>query len=146
MSRFLESRSCNDDYVPFRVTRGAYIEYVMDDKNATYPYPDANIYFKERPCFEQDPRLAAIDARLEQICAMEELRLNNDGGNDTERPPFHDDEEDPYLAAIDARLEHICAMEELRFNNDGELCDDDDYDDDGYEEYSLSDRYNDDEL
>ena len=100
MSRFLATRSCNDDYVPFRVTREANIEYVMNDNNTT----DANMYFRKKEDllkapfglqFDlqfEDPRLAAIDARLEHICAMEEARFNNDGEQELkERPPFDDE-------------------------------------------------------
>ena len=100
MSRFLATRSCNDDYVPFRVTREANIEYVMNDNNTT----DANMYFRKKEDllkapfglqFDlqfEDPRLAAIDARLEHICAMEEARFNNDGEQELEeRPPFYDE-------------------------------------------------------
>lgn len=102
MSRFLESRSCNDDYVPFRVTRGAYIEYVMDDKNATYPYPDANIYFKEKKnilSWEADPRLEAIDARLEAICAAEEKKWNG-AEDDIIREDFIDEGDQRELELI----------------------------------------------
>ena len=100
MSRFLATRSCNDDYVPFRVTREANIEYVMNDNNTT----DANMFFRKKEDmlkapFElqfdlqfEDPRLAAIDVRLEHIYAMEEARFNNDGdGLVEERPPFDDE-------------------------------------------------------
>jgi hypothetical protein len=89
MARFLQDRSCNDDFVPItRITRSTcapnrleQASYVTQENN-TNPYADANIYFKEKKnilSWEADPRLEAIDLRLEQICAAEEKRLNGDG-------------------------------------------------------------------
>ena len=164
MAHFLEYRSCNDDYVPFRVTRSTcepnrleQMSFYDNNINNMNTYADANIHFRQQLCFEEDPRLAAIDLLLEHISAAQETMWNNDGHDDDsnadERPPFHDDEEDPYLAAIDLRLELICALEEARWNNDGhdehdddELHLDDDDDEhadehDDYEEFSMSDRY-----
>jgi hypothetical protein len=88
MAHFLQDRSCNDDFVPIlRITRSTchpnrleQASYVPNDD--TYnPYANANIYFKERKnilSWEPDPRLEAIDARLEEICAAEEEKWNND--------------------------------------------------------------------
>lgn len=62
MDTFLNQRSCNDDYVPW--------------------------YYYLKP----DPYLEYIDAKLEAICAAEELELNG-REDDIIRPPFDDDEE-----------------------------------------------------
>ncbi len=102
MARFLQDRSCNDDFVPIpitRITRSTcapnrleQASYVPQE-NKTNPYADANIYFKEKKnilSWEADPRLEAIDLRLEQICAAEEKRLNG-AEEDIIREDFHDD-------------------------------------------------------
>jgi len=162
MARFLESRSCNDDYVPFKVTRSTcepnrleQMSFYDNNINNITTYPHANIHFRQQLCFEEDPYLASIDLQLELISAAQEALWNNDGDNeDEERPPFHDDEEDPDLAAIDLRLELISAAQEALWNNDGHDNDDDlirdefyddririEDDDDDYEEFSMSDRY-----
>ena len=99
-TQFFNYRSCNDDYVPY---------YAVLGRNDT-----------------PDPYLEAIDAKLEQICAEIEMKLNNDGEIDNDTP-------DPYLEAIDAKLEQICAEIEMRINNDGEVDDGNirpDFDDD----------------
>lgn len=106
MSRFLQDRSCNDDFIHLpRITRSTcapnrleQASYVHQEKTTNYPYAGANIYFKEKKnilSWEADPRLEAIDARLEAICAAEEKRWNNDGlleqEEDIIREDFHDD-------------------------------------------------------
>lgn len=101
MARFLQDRSCNDDFVPIlRITRSTcepnrleQASYVPTDNTNYNPYPDANIYFKEKKnilSWEADPRLEAIDARLEQICAEEEARMNG-AEDDIIREDFLDD-------------------------------------------------------
>ena len=101
MARFLQYRSCNDDFVPLlRITRSTcepnrleQASYVATDNTNYNPYPDANIYFKEKKnilSWEADPRLEAIDARLEQICAEEEARMNG-AEDDIIREDFLDD-------------------------------------------------------
>ena len=62
LNLFLNQRSCNDDYVPW--------------------------YYYLKP----DPYLEYIDAKLEAMCAAEELELNG-REDDIIRPPFDDDEE-----------------------------------------------------
>ena len=96
MAHFLQDRSCNDDFVPLiRITRSTcepnrleQASYVPNDNTTNYnPYPDANIYFKERKnilSWEADPRLEAIDARLEEICARLEKKWNDDEILDTD--------------------------------------------------------------
>ena len=89
MAHFLQDRSCNDDFVPLlRITRSTcepnrleQASYVTQENNMN-PYPNANIYFKEKTnilSWQPDPRLEAIDVRLEEICAEEEEKCNNDG-------------------------------------------------------------------
>ena len=90
MAHFLEYRSCNDDYVPFRVTRSTCEPNILEQKTFeqnTFQhnnYQDANIHFRQTSAIlpwinlEEDTHLAAIDARLEHICAVEEARINND--------------------------------------------------------------------
>lgn len=101
MLRFLEERSCNDDFVPLiRITRSTcepnrleQASYLPTQENNTNHYPDANIYFKEKTkilSWEADPRLEAIDARLEAICAEEEARMNG-AEDDIIRQDFIDD-------------------------------------------------------
>lgn len=101
MLRFLQERSCNDDYVPLlRITRSTgepncleQASYLPTQEDNTNHYPDANIYFKEKTkilSWEADPRLEAIDARLEAICAEEEARMNG-AEDDIIRQDFIDD-------------------------------------------------------
>jgi len=101
MLRFLQERSCNDDYVPLlRITRSTckpncleQASYIPTENTNYNPYPDANIYFKEKTnilSWEADPRLEAIDARLEAICAEEEARMNG-AEDDIIRQDFLDD-------------------------------------------------------
>ena len=101
MARFLQDRSCNDDFVPLlRITRSTcepnrleQASYVAAQENNTNPYANANIYFKEKKnilSWEADPRLEAIDARLEAICAEEEARMNG-AEDDIIREDFLDD-------------------------------------------------------
>ena len=101
MLRFLQERSCNDDYVPLlRITRSTckpncleQASYLPTENTNYNPYPDANIYFKEKTnilSWEADPRLEAIDARLEHICAEEEARMNG-AEDDIIRQDFIDD-------------------------------------------------------
>jgi hypothetical protein len=101
MLRFLQERSCNDDYVPLlRITRSTckpncleQASYIPTENTNYNPYPDANIYFKEKTnilSWEADPRLEAIDARLEHICAEEEARMNG-AEDDIIRQDFLDD-------------------------------------------------------
>jgi len=101
MLRFLQERSCNDDYVPLlRITRSTckpncleQASYLPTENTNYNPYPDANIYFKEKTnilSWEADPRLEAIDARLEHICAEEEARMNG-AEDDIIRQDFLDD-------------------------------------------------------
>jgi len=66
MESFLNQRSCNDDYIPW------------------YYY------------LESDPYLEYIDAKLEAMCAAEELELNG-RENDIIRPPFDDDDEELFV-------------------------------------------------
>ena len=95
MAHFLQDRSCNDDFVPLiRITRSTcepnrleQASYVPTENTNYNPYPDANIYFKERKnilSWEADPRLEAIDARLEEICARLEKKWNDDEILDTD--------------------------------------------------------------
>ena len=101
MARFLQDRSCNDDIVPIaRITRSTgepnrleQASYVATDNTNYNPYANANIYFKEKKnilSWEADPRLEAIDARLEQICAEEEKKWNG-AEDDIIREDFLDD-------------------------------------------------------
>jgi hypothetical protein len=56
MARFLQDRSCNDDFVPLlRITRSTcepnrleQASYVATDNTNYNPYANANIYFKEK--------------------------------------------------------------------------------------------------
>ena len=101
MARFLQDRSCNDDFVPIaRITRSTgehnrleQASYIATDNTNYNPYASANIYFKEKKnilSWEADPRLEAIDARLEQICAEEEKKWNG-VEDDIIREDFLDD-------------------------------------------------------
>lgn len=128
-SRFYTMRSCNDDYVPEpKMSRSAYIDYRNKTGNYINNYPEANIQFRETvkgfpmipdSRLEPDAHLESIDARMEELyktdTIMMELNLSEPEGNI--RPDFDEEENDDF--------------EELY--------------DDNYEEYSLSDRFNDDE-
>ena len=127
-SRFYTTRSCNDDYVPEpKMSRSAYIDYTNND----YMNNDigSNIQFRETvkgfpmipdSSLKPDAHLEALDARMEELYKtdpiMMELNLSEPEGNI--RPDFDEEENDDF--------------EELY--------------DDNYEEYSLSDRFKDDEY
>ena len=137
MTHFLQDRSCNDDFYitttttttttndtftvtrstcePNRLQQDSYVDQ-ENENNLKYPYPyaNANIYFRENKnilSWEPDPRLEAIDARLEQICAEEETRWNddnNDQDDDDSNLGFtltQSFESNARLEAIDAKLE-----------------------------------------
>ena len=128
-SRFYTTRSCNDDYVPEpQMSRSAYIDYTNENDNYINNYPKANIQFRETvkgiplipdSLLEPHAHLEALDARMEELyktdTIMMELTLSEP--EDNIRPDFDEKEDDDF--------------EELYNDN--------------YEEYSLSDRFNDDE-
>jgi len=100
-ARFYAMRSCNDDYVPF--TRSTCEPNELEKKNytnddiITTQYPNANIQFRECKyefpwigSVEPDPRLEAIDAKLEANYAEFEKMLNG-SEDDIIRPDFDDD-------------------------------------------------------
>jgi hypothetical protein len=110
------------------MSRSAYIDYTNEKGNYINNYPEANIQFRETvkgfpmipdSSLEHDARLDALDARMEELyktdTIMMELTLSEP--EDNIRPDFDEEEYDDF--------------EELY--------------DDNYEEYSLSDRFNDDE-
>ena len=190
MAHFLEYRSCNDDYVPFRVTRSTCEQNTLEQNTLEQ---NTNIHFKENEQkipwlnFEEDTRLAAIDARLEHICYVEEARINNDKTL-IEQQLIENNKEiiEEYTIinkiSVDEAIEylkscHYCGNTDIPFGDEycNERCQDyaiefcypcfraadckvcDNYwrhstyiyrngyiypDDDGYEEYSFSDRHN----
>jgi hypothetical protein len=110
------------------MSRSAYIDYTNKTGNYINNYPEANIQFRETvkgfpmiPDSSLNPvaHLESIDARMEELyktdTIMMELNLSEPEGNI--RPDFDEEENDDF--------------EELY--------------DDNYEEYSLSDRFNNDE-
>ena len=102
-ARFYRERSCNDDYVP--VTRSTCepnkLEQKYYENNAIIrQYTDANIKFGASTkgeftltqSFESDPRLEAIDAKLEADYKTETIcmEMNLSEPEDEERPSFDD--------------------------------------------------------
>ena len=180
-TRFYSMRSCNDDYVPseFRVTRSTCEPNELEKKNFTNEnracisqYPDANIHFREVKVvipwldldetdarFIPDPRLEALDAKLEAICADYEKRLNG-SEDDIIRPDFEDNGDIERMKYREDRdYNRYCQMNSfheeeafLIYDDSGEMTprgriikidkknvnwtDDED----NYEEFSLSDR------
>jgi hypothetical protein len=103
VARFYSERSCNDDYVP--VTRSTCEPNKLEQKyyeNNTIirQYTDANIKFGASTkgeftltqSFESDPRLEAIDAKLEADYKTETIcmEMNLSEPEDEERPSFDD--------------------------------------------------------
>ena len=101
VARFYSERSCNDDYVP--VTRSTCEPNKLEQKyyeNNTIirQYTDANIKFGASTkgeftltqSFESDPRLEAIDAKLEADYKTETIcmEMNLSEPEDEERPSF----------------------------------------------------------
>ena len=118
-SRFYNMRSCNDDYVGEpRMSRSAYIDYTNENIEYINKYPEANIKFRETVrdfTCIPDAKLEALDAHMEALYNRETITMEL-----TLSEPEDNDRPD--------------------FDEDLE----DDYDD-NYEEYSLSDRFNDDD-
>jgi hypothetical protein len=140
-------------------------------------YSDANIQFRESKYvfpwlqtdadFEPDARLEALDAKLEAICAEFEKKLNG-SEDDIVRPDFEDDDDIERIKYREDRdYKRYCQTnsfheeeEFLIYDDSGEMTPrgrvlkldkpmdvDFDYDDDHYEEFSRSDRFdNDHEL
>jgi hypothetical protein len=103
VARFYSERSCNDDYVP--VTRSTCEPNKLEKKyyeNNTIirQYTDANIKFgastkgeftlMPEVCLEADPRLEAIDAKLEAN-EVEFEKILNGSEDDIIRPCFDDE-------------------------------------------------------
>jgi hypothetical protein len=143
-------RSCNDDYVPseFRVTRSTCEPNELEKKNFTNEnracisqYPDANIHFREVKVvipwldldetdarFIPDPRLEALDAKLEAICADYEKKLNG-SEDDIIREDFDYDAETIFEYAKEHNLSisdavdylkccHYCGNKDIPFGNE----------------------------
>ena len=134
--KFYNMRSCNDDYVPeFRVSRSTCEPNEIEKKKYTNEnieyinnYPEANIKFRETvrdfqwfpdARFEPDAGLEAIDARMEALYKTETIMMEMtlSEPEDYIRGDLDDEEGDNL----------------------------DDIYDDNYEEYSLSDRFNEDD-
>ena len=108
VAKFYNEISCNDDYVP--VTRSTCEPNRLEKKyyeNNTIirQYTDANIRFREitkgfplmpevrletDPCLEADPRLEAVDAKLEAN-EIECEKILNGSEDDIIRPSFDND-------------------------------------------------------
>ena len=129
-SRFYTTRSCNDDYVPEpKMSRSAYIDYTNETGNYINNYPEANIEFRgtvngipliPESSLKPDAHLEALDARMEELYETDTImmELNLSEPEDNVRPDFDNEENDDF----------------------------DELYDDNYEEYSLSDRFNNDEY
>lgn len=129
MAHFLNNRSCNDDFYILepRITRSTCEPNELDKQNfvidntTTFAYANANIQFKEKinilPWIntEPDTRLEAIDAKLEQICAEEERKINNDNNHEEHEELCQLDDTDIINRyALENRLSHDEAIEYLK--------------------------------
>ena len=125
-SRFYTMRSCNDDYVPEpKMSRSAYIDYTNETGNYINNCPEANIQFREtvkgfpmipESSLKPDAHLETLDARMEELYKTDTIMMELN------------------LSEPEGNVRPDFDEEEV-----------DDFDDDNYEEYSLSDRFNNDE-